>query len=200
MCIRDSINAEYMGFIYQDTMSYPGYPPGQYPPGAYPPAYPPQGYQQPPPVYQQPYGMPPPPPPAYQQPYGAPAYPGPPGYAQPAPGYAQPAPGYAQPAPGYVQPVYAAPPAGYYVRAPLTVRPATMQGLPGCHRCNGHGWKHHKNKPCKHCLKVLHPGICLMCYGTGWNYKHGTSCHSCHSSGKIIFYQLQLIKDNLTLI
>ncbi len=142
--------------------SYSPMPPPVYiPPPTYvsPPTYIPQPTYMQPPVYQQTTYI--------QQPMYSPqpAYP-----TMPQPAYA----------PSYtvtVRPI---------MTRPLMARPANLMGIMGCYKCQGIGWRN--GKPCKRCVRTTHPGVCLFCRGTGWNYKHNVMCHGCHTSGRVYFF------------
>ena len=139
---------------------------------------PPPPMYNPPPVYV--------PPPIYQQPmYPQPAYPPTTMYVQQASYVPQPA---YPPAPGY-GPTYG-PTYSVSMRpmmtGPLMSRPANLMGIAGCFKCQGMGW--YKGKPCKRCVRLTHPGVCLFCRGTGWNYKHNMPCHACHAAGRVYFF------------
>jgi hypothetical protein len=59
---------------------------------------------------------------------------------------------------------------------------SVFQGVPGCHKCGGTGYKSskkksHKSKPCKVCMKAL--GHCSKCNNTGFKIKNPSKACKC---------------------
>eukprot|EP00826_Nyctotherus_ovalis_P040788 TRINITY_DN4046_c0_g3_i9.p1 TRINITY_DN4046_c0_g3~~TRINITY_DN4046_c0_g3_i9.p1 ORF type:complete len:109 (-),score=51.68 TRINITY_DN4046_c0_g3_i9:241-567(-) len=53
------------------------------------------------------------------------------------------------------------------------------KGKAECADCNGTGVSTKKNRPCKKCLKELHPTMCHKCCGTKWDAKKNKPCKKC---------------------